>query len=45
MDKMLKRDERLTTSRAFTTSPEIRDKMEDHMKDGSASFETQNITK
>ena len=44
-DKLLKEDERGTRNRTFITSPEIRDTMEDHMKDGSASFETQNIRK
>jgi len=45
MDKMRKKDERRTPNRALTASPEIRDTMEDHIKDGSDSFETQNITK
>jgi hypothetical protein len=44
-DKLLKEDERRTRNRAFITSPEIRDIMEDHIKDGSVSFETQNIRK
>lgn len=44
MDKWLKKDGRHTPNRAFTTRPGIKDTMEDHI-DGSASFETQNITK
>jgi hypothetical protein len=42
MDKWLKKDERRAPNRAFTTRPEIKDTMEDHIE-GSASFEMQNI--
>jgi hypothetical protein len=45
MDKLLKKNERRAPNRLFTTRPEIRDTVEDHVEDGSANFDTQNITK
>jgi hypothetical protein len=39
MDKWSKKDKRHAPNRAFTTRPGIKDAMEDHIKDGWASFE------
>jgi hypothetical protein len=42
---MAEKNERHTTYRAFASRPEIKDTFEDHIKDGSARFETHNVTK
>jgi hypothetical protein len=43
MDKWLKKEERHISNRVFPTRQGIKDTMENHIKDGSASFEIQNI--